>query len=65
MLVAAPAQQRVDHERVLHVDEHADRRIDARQRLDREHRVEEGRAAAAVDLGNLDRPSRRDRTACR
>ena len=46
--------ERVDHQRVLHVDQHADRRIDARQRLDRQDRVEEARAAAAVALGNLD-----------
>ena len=28
MLVAAPAQERVDDQRVLHVDQHADRRVD-------------------------------------
>ena len=53
-VVAAPAQQRVDDERVLHVDEHADRRVDARQRLDRQDGMEERRAAAAVALGDLD-----------
>ena len=53
-LVAAPAQQRVDDERVLHVDEDADRRVDARQLLDGEHRVEERAAGAAVALGDLD-----------
>ncbi len=47
-------QQRVDDERVLHVDEHADRRIDARQLLDREHGVEEAAAGAAVGFGDLD-----------
>ncbi len=54
MLVVAPAQQRVDDEGVLHVDEHADRRIHARERLDGQHRVEERRACPAVALGNLD-----------
>ena len=53
-IVAAPAQQRVDDERVLDVDEHADRRIDARQRLDGEHGVKKAGAAAAVRFGNLD-----------
>ena len=51
---AAPAENRVDHERVLHVDEHADRRIDARQLLDGEDRVKKPAAAAAEALGNLD-----------
>ena len=53
-LVGAPAQQRVDDERVLHVDEHADRRIDARQRLDGQHRVEERAAGAAEAFRHLD-----------
>ena len=35
-------------ERVLHVHQHADRRIDARELLDGEHRVEEAAARAAV-----------------
>ena len=52
--IAAPTEQRVDDERVLDVDEDADRRIDARQRLDREHCMEEARAGAAERLGNLD-----------
>ncbi len=42
------------HERVLDVDQHADRRVDARERLDGEHRVEEARAAAAVGVRDLD-----------
>ena len=50
----APAHHGVDDERVLHVDEHADRRIDARQRLDREHRMEERAAGAAEALRHLD-----------
>ena len=53
-VLAAPAEQRVDDQRVLHVDEHADRRVDPRQRLDRQHRVEEAGAGAAVALGDLD-----------
>ena len=53
-VVVAPAQQRVDDQRVLDVDEHADRRVDARQLLDREHGVEEAAAGAAVGLGDLD-----------
>src|SRR6185436_16909430 len=53
-LVAAPAQEGVDHERVLHVDQHANRRIDARDRFHREHRMKEAGAAAAVALGDLD-----------
>ena len=42
------------HERVLHVDEDADRRVDARELLDGEDGVEEGAAGAAVGLGDLD-----------
>ena len=53
-LVAAPAQQRVDDQRVLDVDEDADRRVDARQLLDGQHRVEERAAGAAVALRHLD-----------
>jgi hypothetical protein len=54
-LVAAPAHQRVDHQGVLHVDQDADRRIDLRQRLDRQHGVEEARTGAAEGLRDLDR----------
>ena len=54
LLVVAPAQQRVDDERVLHVDEDADGGVDARQLFDGEDRVEERAAGAAVLLGNLD-----------
>ena len=50
----APAQQRVDDQRVVDVDDHADGRVDARQLFDGEGRVEEGAAGAAVDLGHLD-----------
>ena len=53
-VVAAPAEQRVDEERVLNIDEDANRRIDARQRFDSEQGVKEGRAAAAECLGDLD-----------
>ena len=52
--VARPAVERIDDERVLDVDEDADRRVDPRQRLDGEHGVKERRAGAAVGLGNLD-----------
>ena len=51
---AAPAQQRVGDERVLHVHQDADRRIDARELLDREDRVEEPAAAAAERFGDFD-----------
>ena len=54
LLVMSPAQQRVDDQRVLHVDQHADRRIDAGQRLDGEHGVEERAAGPAEGLGHLD-----------
>ena len=53
-IVAAPAKQRVDDERVLDVDEHANRRVDARQRLDGEHGVKEAGAAAAQVFRDLD-----------
>ena len=49
-----PAHERVDDQRVLHVDEHAERRVDARQRFDGQHGVEQRGAGAAVFLGNLD-----------
>ena len=52
--LGCPAQQRVDHERVLHVDEHADGRIDRRDLFDREHRFKQRARRAAVLLGNLD-----------
>ena len=48
--VATPAKQRVDDERVLHVNQHADRGIDTRERFDGEHRVKEGAAGAAVSI---------------
>ena len=53
-LVVAPAHHGVDDERVLDVDQHADRWIDPRQRFDREDRVEERGAGAAKALRNLD-----------
>ena len=53
-VVAAPARQRIHHQRVLDVDEDPHRRIDLRERLDREHGVEERSARAAVALGHLD-----------
>ena len=55
-VVVAPAQERVDDERVLHVDEDADGRVDPRQLLDGEHGVKEARAGAAVRLGDFDAP---------
>ena len=64
-LVGAPAQDRVDHERVLNVDEDADRRIDPRELLDRYDRVEEAGAGAAVASREFRCPSRRGRTARR
>ena len=52
---AAPAERAaLMHERVLHVDEDADRGVDARQRLDAEHRVEERAPRATEPLGDLD-----------
>ena len=54
LLVGRPAQQRVDDEGVLDVDEHADRRVDPREFLDDQDRVEERAAAAAEPLGHLD-----------
>jgi hypothetical protein len=54
LLLVRPAQQGVEHERVLHVDEHRDARIDGRQRLDRQDRVEERAARAAVAVRDLD-----------
>jgi hypothetical protein len=53
-IVAGPAQQRVNHERVLHVDDHANRGIDLRERFDGEYGVKERAAAAAVRFGNFD-----------
>ena len=53
-IVVAPAHERVDDQRVLDVHEDGDRRIHARQRLNRQNRVKERAAAAAVALGNLD-----------
>ena len=53
LFVAAPAQQRVVDQRVLHVDDDAGGGVDARQFLDRQDRFEEFRAASAVLLGNL------------
>ena len=46
--------RRVDDERVLNVDEHANGGIDARQCLDRQHGMKEARAGAAERLGDLD-----------
>ena len=53
-VVVRPVQERVDEECVLHVDEHANRRIDARERLHGQHRMKERGAGAALALGNLD-----------
>ncbi len=50
----APAHEGLGDERVLHVDAHRDRRVDARQLLDGEHRHEERRAGAAVRRRHLD-----------
>ena len=44
----------VDHERVLHVAHHRDRRVHARQLFDREDAHEERRARAAERLRHLD-----------
>jgi hypothetical protein len=48
------AHHGVDDERVLDVDQHADRGIDAREFLDRQHGMKEAAARAAVSLGDLD-----------
>jgi hypothetical protein len=44
----------IDHQRVLHVDQHANRRVDARERLDGKHRVEECAPPATLRLVDLD-----------
>ena len=54
LLVGGPAHQRVVHQRVLHIDDHAHRGIDARQLLHRKDGFEECSAAAAVLLRDLD-----------
>jgi len=53
-LVAAPAEECVVDEGVLHVDEDADAGVDAGELLDDERGGEEGCAGAAVLLGHLD-----------
>ena len=50
---AMPAHEHVD-ERVLHVDQHADGHVDARDALDDEHRGDERRPRPAVLLADLD-----------
>ena len=50
-----PAQDRVDDQRVLHVDQHTDGWVDAREFLDDEHGMEESPARPAVSFGHLDR----------
>ena len=52
---AAPAEQGIHDQRVLDVDEHADRRIHARQLLDDEDRMEE-RAAAPPWASGISMP---------
>ena len=49
-----PADQRIVDQSVLHIDQNPDRRIDAGELLDRENRLEERAAAAAVLLWNFD-----------
>ena len=53
-VVAAEPQHRVDDQRVLDIDQHADRRVDPRQLFDRQHGMKEAAAGAAMGLGDLD-----------
>ena len=54
LLVRAPAQQRVDDQRVLHVADHRDSRVDPRQLLHGENRQKEMPAGAAPAFRDLD-----------
>jgi hypothetical protein len=54
LLRRAVSRDRVVEERVLNVDEHADGGIGARKLFDREARLKERPARAAVRLGNVD-----------
>ena len=54
LLRRGPAQQGVDAERVLHVDEDADRGVDGGDLFDGEDGLEEGSAGAAVLVGDFD-----------
>src|SRR5579863_445397 len=53
LLIAAPTQQRVVDQRVLHVDDHARRGVHPRQLFDRKNGLKKLCAAPAVLLGNL------------
>ena len=53
LLIAAPTQERVIDQRILHVDDHAGGCIHARQFFDGQDRFEELGGASAVLLGNL------------
>ena len=55
LLFAGPALNRIVEQRILHVDDHRRRRIDLRQLLNRQDRLEEISTLPAVLLGNIDR----------
>ena len=48
------ANQRIDYQCVLDVDEDGNRGVDPRQRFNRQHRVEEPGAGASLRFGDLD-----------
>ena len=54
LFFVAPADEGVVDQRVLHIDDDAGGRIDARHFFDRENGLEELRAAAAVLFGDFD-----------
>ena len=54
LFIGTPAQQGIYDQRVLDVDEDANRRIDLGQRFNRKDGVKEPRPGAAVPLGDLD-----------
>ena len=54
LLLGGPTQQRIVHQRVLDVDDHAGRRVHSGQLFDGKYRLEELGSASAILLGNLD-----------
>ena len=53
-IIASEAHERIDHERVLDVHQHANGWIDPREHLDRQHGVKEARPGAPIGLGDFD-----------